>query len=58
MKTRNLLSLSFVAMLLFSSCGGNKEEEAKKEPENAFESPIPIKRNIPEIDISDEEVPF
>ena len=29
-----------------------------KEPEDTFESPIPIKRNIPEIDISDEEVPF
>ncbi len=36
METRNLLFLSFTAMLLLSSCGGNKEEE--KEPENVFEA--------------------
>ena len=29
-----------------------------KELEDSFDSPIPIQRNIPEIDISDEEVPF
>lgn len=37
MKTLNLLSLSFAALILLSSCGGNKDEE-KKEPENPFEA--------------------
>ena len=29
-----------------------------KEPEDTFESPIPIKRNVPEIDIDSSEIPF
>ncbi len=37
MKIRNLMPLSFAAMLLLSSCGGDKEEE-KKDPENPFEA--------------------